>query len=199
MLHHTHTHTHNSQKHTYINSSSPIMPLEHVVTYQAFREITNFIRDNGDDWDEFCNNAARPSTTKKAIKPPPSSCRKVSRHNMAKTTGKLAAEPLLQANPHRFVLLPIQLKLPSGPLKKLTLQPTLRIGIDSRRRNNTSFYMFSPSSRPPTASSTRISVATSQPKSHHQKPDASTASRSPSKTSTVRRTRSSLTRTSRTP
>jgi hypothetical protein len=37
------------------------MPLEHVVTYQAFREITNFIR--GDDWDEFRNNAARPSTT----------------------------------------------------------------------------------------------------------------------------------------
>jgi ribonucleoside-diphosphate reductase subunit M2 len=84
------------------------MPLEHVVTYQAFHEITNFIRDNSNDWDEFCNNAARPSTTKKAIKPPPSSCRKVSRHKIAKTTGKLAAEPLLQANPHRFVLFPIQ-------------------------------------------------------------------------------------------
>jgi len=84
------------------------MPLEHVVTYQAFREITNFIRGNGNDWDEFCNNAARPSTTEKVIKPPPSSCRKVSRHKIAKTTGKLAAEPLLQANPHRFVLFPIQ-------------------------------------------------------------------------------------------
>jgi len=67
-------------------------------------------------------------------------------------------------------------KLPSGPLKKLTLQPTLRIGIDSQRQNNTSSYMFSPSLWPPTASSTRISVATLQPKSHHQKPDASTAS-----------------------
>jgi hypothetical protein len=30
----------------------------------------------------------------------------------------------------------------------LTLQPTLRIGIDSRRQNNTSSYIFSPSSRP---------------------------------------------------
>ena len=84
------------------------MPLEHVVTYQAFREITNFIRGNGDDWDEFCNNDARPSTTEKAIKPPPSSCRKVSRHKINKTTGKLAAEPPLQANPHRFVLFLIQ-------------------------------------------------------------------------------------------
>ncbi|MCX6760065.1 MAG: 30S ribosomal protein S16, partial [Candidatus Nealsonbacteria bacterium] len=26
---------------------------------QAFREITNFIRDNGDDWDEFCINTTR--------------------------------------------------------------------------------------------------------------------------------------------
>ena len=84
------------------------MPLKHVVTYQAFREITNFIHDNGDDWDEFCNNAARPFTLEKAIKPPPLSCRKVSCHKIAKTTGKLAAKPLLQANPHRFVLFPVQ-------------------------------------------------------------------------------------------
>ena len=84
------------------------MPLQHVVTYQAFREITNFIRDNGYDWDEFCNNAAHPSTMKIAIKPPPSSCCKVLRHKIAETTGKLAAEPLLQANPHCFVLFPIQ-------------------------------------------------------------------------------------------
>jgi ribonucleoside-diphosphate reductase subunit M2 len=84
------------------------MPLEHVVTYQAFRKIANFIRDNGDDWDKFCNNAARPSTTKKAIKPPPPSHHKVSRHKIAETTGQLAVEPLLQASPHCFVLFPIQ-------------------------------------------------------------------------------------------
>jgi hypothetical protein len=81
----------------------------------------------------------------------------------------------------------------------LTLQPTLQIRIDSQRQNNTSSCMFSPSSRSSTASSTRTSVATSQPKSHHRKPDASTASRSLSKTSTARCTRSSSTRTSRTP
>ncbi len=34
-------------------------PLQHTVTYQAFCDITKFIRDNGDDWDEFCTNTAR--------------------------------------------------------------------------------------------------------------------------------------------
>ena len=43
------------------------MPLEHVITYEAFREITNFIRDNGDDWGEFCHNTSRPSTTRKTM------------------------------------------------------------------------------------------------------------------------------------
>ena len=36
------------------------MPLQHAVTYQAFRKIYNFIRDNGDDWDEFCVNKHDP-------------------------------------------------------------------------------------------------------------------------------------------
>ena len=35
------------------------MPLQHAVTYQAFREITNFIRNNGDDCDEFCVSTTR--------------------------------------------------------------------------------------------------------------------------------------------
>ena len=80
-------------------------PLQHAVTYQAFREITNFIRDNGDDWDEFCVNTTRatqkPTTPTSPLNPP-------SKHRTAKTTGLLAPEPLLQANPHRFVLFPIQ-------------------------------------------------------------------------------------------
>jgi ribonucleotide reductase beta subunit family protein with ferritin-like domain len=62
---------------------------------------------------------------------------------MAKTTGKLAAEPLLQANSHRFDLFPIQYNNIWRMYKKaeasfwtaeeidLALQPTLRIGIDS--------------------------------------------------------------------
>jgi hypothetical protein len=84
------------------------MPLEHVITYKAFREITNFIHDNGDDWGEFCYNTSRPSTTRKTVKTPPPSNRKVSHHKNAKIKGTLAPELLLQANPHHFVLFPIQ-------------------------------------------------------------------------------------------
>ncbi len=85
------------------------MPLKQaVVTYKAFREITNFIRDNGDDWGEFCHNTSHPSTTRKTAKTPPPSSRKVSHHKNAKNKGILAPEQLLQANPHRFVLFPIQ-------------------------------------------------------------------------------------------
>ena len=81
------------------------MPLQHAVTYQAFREITNFIRDNGDDWDEFCTNthhtARKPTTPTSPLNPP-------SKHKTAKTKELLAPEPLLRANPHRFVLFHIQ-------------------------------------------------------------------------------------------
>ena len=85
------------------------MPLKQaVVTYEAFREITNFIRDNGDDWGEFCHNTSHPSTTRKTKKTSPPSNRKVSHHKNADNKGILAPEPLLQANPHRFVLFPIQ-------------------------------------------------------------------------------------------
>ena len=37
------------------------MPLEHALTYQAFCEITNFIRDNGYDWEV---DFATPSLTR---------------------------------------------------------------------------------------------------------------------------------------
>ena len=61
------------------------MPLEHIVRYQAFRKITNFIRENGDDWDEFCNNTTHPSTTRKAVKTSMSSSQKDSHHKNART------------------------------------------------------------------------------------------------------------------
>ena len=81
------------------------MPLQHVVTYQAFRKITNFIRNNGDDWHEFCANtphtARKPTTPASPLNPP-------SKHRTAETKGLLAPEPLLQVNPHCFVLFPIQ-------------------------------------------------------------------------------------------
>jgi len=81
------------------------MPLPHVVTYQAFLEITNFIGDNGDDWDEFCTNKTRttrrPTTHAFPLNPS-------LKHKTDENEGRLAPKPLLQANPHRFVLFPIQ-------------------------------------------------------------------------------------------
>ena len=77
-----------------------------MVTYQTFREITNFIRDNGKDWDEFCTNTAQ-STRKIETSPPPAHT-VPSNHKTAENKGRLAIEPLLQENPHRFVLFPIQ-------------------------------------------------------------------------------------------
>ena len=76
-----------------------------VVTYEAFREITNFIRNNGDDWNEFCDNTTR--ITQKPTTPthPPNP---ISKHKTDETNGRLAPEPLLRPNPHRFVLFPIQ-------------------------------------------------------------------------------------------
>jgi hypothetical protein len=112
------------------------MPLKQaVVAYEAFREITNFIRDNGNDWGEFCHNTSRPSTTRKTVKTPPPSNRKVSHHKNAENKGTLAPKPLLQANPHCFVLFPIQHndnggcirkpKPPFGLLKKSTSRAML--------------------------------------------------------------------------
>ena len=41
----------------------PRLPSKHAVTHQTFYEITNFIRDNGDDWEEYCNTTSQPSIT----------------------------------------------------------------------------------------------------------------------------------------
>ena len=71
-------------------------------------EITNFIRENGDDWDKFCHNTAHPSTTRKTVNTLPPSNQKISRHKNAEIKGTLATELLLQADPHHFVLFPIQ-------------------------------------------------------------------------------------------
>jgi hypothetical protein len=80
------------------------MPILHVVMYQAFRKITNFIRDNGNNWHEFCASTAH--TMRKAAKAPipqeqPSS------HKTAKNEGLLAPELLLQENPHQIFLFSI--------------------------------------------------------------------------------------------
>jgi hypothetical protein len=82
------------------------MPIEHPVTYQAFRKITNFICNNGDDWDEFCTstNTAR-AITKVVTKT--KTPKERTKYKNAKKKGCLAPEPLLQINPNRFVLFPI--------------------------------------------------------------------------------------------
>jgi hypothetical protein len=77
----------------------------HAITYQVFWEITNFICDNGDDWDEFCHNTAR--SARKIETPIPLQC-KASTHKIAETKECHAPEPLLHTNSHCFVLFPIQ-------------------------------------------------------------------------------------------
>ncbi len=87
----------------------------------------------------------------------------------------------------------------SGPPRRSTSLLMPRIGIDFHRWSSTS----SPTSwlflQHLMASSTRISAEILQQKSRCLKLDVSTAFRLLSKTSTVRRTHSSLTHTSRTP
>jgi hypothetical protein len=90
-----------------IKTTIVIIPLEHVISYQAFCKITNFIHDNGDHWEGFCTNTKHPSTTRKAKKPP-SPCSVILKHNMAEIEGHLAPEPLLKQNPHHFDIFPIQ-------------------------------------------------------------------------------------------
>ena len=97
------TSTSNHHPDLFIDYPSP--PPRHVVSYQAFCEITNFIRDNGNDWDEFCHNTTH--SARKVAKTPPLQ-RKASNHKIDKIKGRLAPEPLLHPNPHCFVHFPIQ-------------------------------------------------------------------------------------------
>jgi hypothetical protein len=83
------------------------MLIEHAVTYQAFREITNFIHNNGDDWDEFCTSPNTARATKKAATKMKMS-KKQMKQKIAKMNSCFAPKPLLQINPNCFVLFPIQ-------------------------------------------------------------------------------------------
>jgi len=68
------------------------MPIKHSVTYQAFRKITNFIRDNG----EFCTNMNTAQAIKKAAtktKTP----KERTKQKIAKMNGCLAPKLLLQS------------------------------------------------------------------------------------------------------
>ena len=73
------------------------------VLYQAFHEITNFIRNNGDDWDEFCTKTAH--TTRNAKKASdPSKNHRSSR--LLKTKDSLPNRYSMKMK-HCFVLFPI--------------------------------------------------------------------------------------------
>jgi hypothetical protein len=135
--------------------------------------------------------------------------RKVSKHKTAKIKSHLALKPLLQTNPHRFVLFPIQhndiwrvykkAKASFWTTKDINLSAD---AMDLNRLSLTEQHFIShvlAFLQHLMASSTRISAAILQQKSRCLKLDVSTAFRLPSKTSTVRHTRSSSTHTSRTP
>ena len=96
-------HLHNSSSST-LPPPHQNMPLQQAVLYQAFREITNFIRNKGDNWDKFCTKTAH--TTRKDKKTPNPS-KKQSKHKIAKNKELLAPKPLLQENSHCSVLFPI--------------------------------------------------------------------------------------------
>jgi hypothetical protein len=80
------------------------MPIQHVVTYQAFCEITNFICNNSDDWDKFCTNTAHATWKAKKAPTPP---KRPSKHKTAENKGLFAPELLLQGNAYHLVLFPI--------------------------------------------------------------------------------------------
>jgi len=83
------------------------MPIKHAVTNQAFRKITNFICDNGDDWDELCTSTNTARATKKAPTKMKIS-KNQTKQKIADMNSCLAPEPLLRINPNHFVLFPIQ-------------------------------------------------------------------------------------------
>ena len=69
------------------------MPLRNAVLFEAFSEIADFLHKNGYDWETY-------STSKSSFLQSPTS--------ITKPDALLPLEPLLQENPHRFVLFPIE-------------------------------------------------------------------------------------------
>ena len=167
------------------------MPLEHVVSYQAFQEITNFILNNGDDWEDFCTNTKHPSTTRKTKKPPsPRSA--ISVHKTVENEGQLAPEPLLKQNPHHFVIFPFSTITSGECISKLRGNwPHCwcnRLGCTITHW--TTLHLSHPcllcSILCPMASSTKTYATILPSRSHQQKPIASMASRSPLKIFTAK-------------
>jgi hypothetical protein len=168
------------------------MPFKHTVMYRAFREITNFICDNGDKWDKFCTNTAR--STRKAVKPLPLGPTP-STHKISKVKGRLAVKPLLRVNPHRVVLFPIQhaniwqmykkAEASFWTAKEIDLSNNISDwdGLSTTEQHFISHVQAA--LQPLMVLSTKISAATSPHQKHHPKHNVSMGSKSQLRTFTA--------------
>jgi hypothetical protein len=77
------------------------MPLHNAVLFEVFSDITNFLINNGYDWETY-------STTYLLQSPTSVSSAHPMPHDIAEPNTLFPLEPLLQENPHRFVLFPIE-------------------------------------------------------------------------------------------
>ena len=78
------------------------MPLRNAVSFDTFREIYDFIISNGYDWEAYCDSIARLRSFDY------DSSTHTHPHTDIVPNTLLPLEPLLQENPHRFVLFPIE-------------------------------------------------------------------------------------------
>ena len=78
------------------------MPLHNAVSFEVFSNIATFLINNGYDWEAY-------STTHKLQSPTSVPSKHSTSQRIAElNTPPLPLEPLLQENPHRFVLFPIE-------------------------------------------------------------------------------------------
>ena len=76
------------------------MTLHNAVLLEAFGEITNFLINNGYNWEAYCNLLQPPTPSVHSKTPTP--------QKTTKTNTLFPLEPILQENPNRFVLFPIE-------------------------------------------------------------------------------------------
>jgi ribonucleoside-diphosphate reductase subunit M2 len=76
------------------------MPLHNAVSFETFRAIHNFLVNNGYDWEAYCDDIAYLQSSASSTHTHP--------HKDTAPNTLLPPEPLLQDNPHRFVLFPIE-------------------------------------------------------------------------------------------
>jgi hypothetical protein len=80
------------------------MPLHNAVSFEVFSEITDFLTNNGYNWEAYCTSKSHP------LQPPTPSDH--SKHptppKIAEPSTLLPLKPILQENPNRFVLFPIK-------------------------------------------------------------------------------------------